>query len=1224
MGQQRNYHKRKQMSPINDSSSIEPPSPAKQRINPSFKDKGKEPLYGTPVTHITRTQSESESTTPVPINNITTAAQDAVVPAYPSSSSSSSAASTSASTSTSTTSTARVPPQSPHQNRTSAPVHQSVLVPQSTTVISQSNTATQQTNLSKQVQDWICPFCQKKFDKKKSHTEGKKDAVVHSAFVNHLKDCAAQAEKLDEALRAIELAVCMGTPNKPCPGRKVVIPGKYDRCGDCNNRLKNAPPSTTRRDTVPPVFSQGDSWSIPITSTASFNPAKGIIIDEHLTIDAIFLNTHFRRSTPIEFKGGTINDLKLEYSRLIAASNRGVPGAHLFRDLFWLAMMHPRPSTCKDGFNKHFNDKLSAWRSGNYRSLLTLCGLDLTALNSPQIRPQNPIFDRETQIENLVTKGQLSKAARIAVSNGIAPPGDPASLPKVQSKFPRRDYDITVRVDPNTSSVQVKDLDELKEHTGRLNRFAAPGLGGFRASHLKAFLATDCAPHFEHNYLIFINRILAGDLSDIEREHLLASEIVALYKEPAKENSNIERDVRPVAISSIHRRLASSIALTKVTEKANKVFDKMYFGGRKIGADIMCHSLRIISDHFADIDDLNWVLDLDAQNAFGLANRDTILSGFHADFPEIYRYIKMCYDNKSNMIFGQHSFVCDNGVLQGDPLSTLAFNFIVRALRNDVAPICGNAKIFSYVDDLVITGPAQDVTNIYRRIREEGKTWGYHLQPSKCRLSQPNPNVAYPAQGYDDLVGVLKGISKDNNGLLKVERTQEILGIPLALQKQSNEEKLRQANELVQSILAKLRQVNWTKLNAHCSYHILKMCLAYPAINYHLRLIPNNLWCDTLLDFDRNVMSAFIDLAGLKDITINDPDKTRIALPIRLSGMGIRAAQTHASAAHLASLSATKTHIEEIIDDLNGARVKLDTLYSSAVNNWKQISNTTTAQLPDEMTQKSLSGIIDKLQYNNHMLHLEQTAPNRAESFKASNGSCFHLLPTFDDVDKLSNDEFSGMVIAYLQLHLNMVPPPPATLKCSTASKTNPDYSHSVIGCAQCCKITARHDTTASVFARFARDSNQHGSVSCTPKKHALFDSKGNECHPGDVCINRCNNSHKKRYLDFTIVDPISSTRSEGRKTLEQVYSKAISAKISKYEELFARNQDIDFNPIVCAAYGRIAPKSIEVLRGLINKDQLNLMLKHMSFSILRFSGAALFKHYITSRKPPLRTRRDV
>ena len=99
-------------------------------------------------------------------------------------------------------------------------------------------------------------------------------------------------------------------------------------------------------------------------------------------------------------------------------------------------------------------------------------------------------------------------------------------------------------------------------------------------------------------------------------------------------------------------------------------------------------------------------------------------------------------------------------------------------------------------------------------------------------------------------------------------------------------------------------------------------------------------------------------------------------------------------------------------------------------------------------------------------------------------------------------------------------------------------------------------------------------------------------------------------YLDFKIVDPICSTRSSQQLTLDQVFNQEIKAKTDKYAAVFRGANDKDFNPIVCAAFGRVAPKSVQVLRSLVDKSQLSPMLKQMSFYILRFSGRTLMNFY--------------
>ena len=314
----------------------------------------------------------------------------------------------------------------------------------------------------------------------------------------------------------------------------------------------------------------------------------------------------------------------------------------------------------------------------------------------------------------------------------------------------------------------------------------------------------------------------------------------------------------------------------------------------------------------------------------------------------------------------------------------------------------------------------------------------------------------------------------------------------------------------------------------------------------------------------------------------------------------------HLSVNHLA---AVKTRVDEILVGLDGAKAHLDERYSTAIRLWKSVSGHT--QLPeDELTQNKLSALIDKAHFDRHKEAI-QVNPNKLNSLLASNGSCFHLIPKYENVAKLSDDDFTGMVVAYLQLFLNAPNPSARIIRdiCPEAAK-NPDRYHSTVCCARCGENTPRHNEVAAVCAEFFRDSAKHARAEAKPDKYPIIDPKGKSHKPGDVVISRPNGSHRSLYLDFHIVDPISHSRSSSQLTLDQVFQQSIKAKKDKYAAVFRGANDKDFDPIVCAAFGRVAPDSVKVLRPLVDKKQISSMLKQMSFYILQFSGRTLMHFY--------------
>ena len=67
------------------------------------------------------------------------------------------------------------------------------------------------------------------------------------------------------------------------------------------------------------------------------------------------------------------------------------------------------------------------------------------------------------------------------------------------------------------------------------------------------------------------------------------------------------------------------------------------------------------------------MLKLDSVDAFNAISRDVILQTVCCELPELFPFIKSCYDSASHLCFGEFLVSSDEGVQQGDPLGPLIF-----------------------------------------------------------------------------------------------------------------------------------------------------------------------------------------------------------------------------------------------------------------------------------------------------------------------------------------------------------------------------------------------------------------------------------------------------------------------------------------------------------------------------------------------------------------------
>ena len=101
--------------------------------------------------------------------------------------------------------------------------------------------------------------------------------------------------------------------------------------------------------------------------------------------------------------------------------------------------------------------------------------------------------------------------------------------------------------------------------------------------------------------------------------------------------------------------------------------------GTPKGAESAIHSLRAYLENNQNSQN-KVILKIDMKNAFNCIRRDKILALVKLKIPKIYSYVHQCYTEKSNLIFGPDTISSEEGVQQGDPLSTFLFSLGIQDL----------------------------------------------------------------------------------------------------------------------------------------------------------------------------------------------------------------------------------------------------------------------------------------------------------------------------------------------------------------------------------------------------------------------------------------------------------------------------------------------------------------------------------------------------------------
>ena len=121
------------------------------------------------------------------------------------------------------------------------------------------------------------------------------------------------------------------------------------------------------------------------------------------------------------------------------------------------------------------------------------------------------------------------------------------------------------------------------------------------------------------------------------------------------------------------------------------------------------------------------------------------------------------------------------------------------------------------------------------------------------------------------------------------------------------EEKIRNRMEKVQEITDKLPLLQ----DAQTEFVLLRSCLSMPKMLYVLRTTnPTNLQ-QLWKEYDDITMEAMVKILG---VPLNNTQWSQAQLPVDLGGLGLRAAEDHATAAYTNSLLSSQDLKQKILD----------------------------------------------------------------------------------------------------------------------------------------------------------------------------------------------------------------------------------------------------------------------------------------------------------------------
>uniref|UniRef100_A0A1X7SVN2 Reverse transcriptase domain-containing protein n=1 Tax=Amphimedon queenslandica TaxID=400682 RepID=A0A1X7SVN2_AMPQE len=466
----------------------------------------------------------------------------------------------------------------------------------------------------------------------------------------------------------------------------------------------------------------------------------------------------------------------------------------------------------------------------------------------------------------------------------------------------------------------------------------APGPTGLRASHIKEAVCcpSPCRAQSTLQQLtLFVVFLSSGDCPSSVIPHLCGATLLASLKKSG--------GLRPIAVGEVLRRLTSKCLSSLVLPQVRHILPPHQVGvGCSNGAESIVHSLKLILANQSIPSNSKCCLLLDFSNAFNCINRLSMFSEVRSKIPLLSNWVECCYGAQPNLLFGDYIIPSCCGVQQGDPLGPLLFSLvlqpIVERLESEVPGLVLNSW---YLDDGVLCGSSDDLLAALTIIEDLGPSHGLHLNLSKSLLYLP-PDIASNPHPLPS------AIPSTSVGFV-------LLGAPVGPPDFCRSI----VQERVESIKASLELLPLLE-DSQSQFSLLRSCLGLPKLLCALRTTSPDVLSSVTMDFDAIIFDFLSELVGG---SLTSWSRCKAALPIKLGGVGLRLASQHSSAIFLASVTACSP----LILSLSGQEVPPSYVSAALVAfaSSAELSDLTSiSELDLPISQKSLSGLIDKVNYN--------------------------------------------------------------------------------------------------------------------------------------------------------------------------------------------------------------------------------------------------------------------
>lgn len=329
--------------------------------------------------------------------------------------------------------------------------------------------------------------------------------------------------------------------------------------------------------------------------------------------------------------------------------------------------------------------------------------------------------------------------------------------------------------------------------------------------------------------------------------------------------------------------------------------------GKPAGMERFIHRIRQKYD-FARQEELEdyAFLQIDVKGAFPNTKRIELRKAIEADLPQFLPIFDLIYGSTNlhdamTSDDGLQTISQADGIIQGNELSTLFFMLYVKRILSTVQADDLLEKLRQYVDDMIIYGKIEEVEPLFRELSAKLEQHNLQLSKNKCKLWMPLADPKESEQAAERL-----GVERAAAGI-------RVLGVPVGENNWTQQAFIDEASNFKQ-------MMNRLETQQVSHQHQNKVLQYIPSYFQHfLAATPPTMLMDFAREIDqqadqhfRRMFYAEYSADDFKEKlqdgsdgapTLGEYLNQRMALPMRLGGMGVLSLQQRCKRAYGISLA---------------------------------------------------------------------------------------------------------------------------------------------------------------------------------------------------------------------------------------------------------------------------------------------------------------------------------